>query len=445
MRNRIFVLLVCLFVNQAKGQSNIEKLEYPIAGKPMPPFKLKNIEYFSKKLATGDDFRGKWLILDFWSKYCGTCVASFPRMNVIQKDLGDKVQIMLVGIEDRENEIKPMYAKFKEKQRLLMPCDFDSALSNRFDISAVPHLIVIDPGGIVRAVTNHITEEDVKAFLSGEHPLLAKTYYRTHEDNTDDVAFNADQPFLVNGNGGEDSDFIFRSLLSKWTPKQKWFMPARMDIHSIDSLCPKGTFQVLGANVGMLYNYAYYGVSHWTVRDTAYFGKYEAEPILEVKDSSLFKNVSGNWKNTYSYSLIIPPHLGTIDRMRDMMKKDLSEYFGFDAGIQDRECTYWKLISSEAAKIKLRSAGRKEAVATIPHAGLSATNIPISALIYFLEAGHGRDLIISDETGIKDNVDISLDCIMADLQDIRKTLQANGLDLIESKRLMRVLVIRDKE
>jgi hypothetical protein len=41
---------------------------YPEVGKPCPDFTLNNVAYYSKKKVSLNDFKGKWLILDFWNK-----------------------------------------------------------------------------------------------------------------------------------------------------------------------------------------------------------------------------------------------------------------------------------------------------------------------------------------------------------------------------------------
>ena len=114
---------------------------YPEVGKPCPDFMLRNITCYPKQQATLKDFFGKWLVLDFWNKGCGACVASFPKTSALQKEFNEKVQFMLVGIEDKENKIQPMYAKYREKENLIMPCAFDSLLANRFDVFSAPFIV----------------------------------------------------------------------------------------------------------------------------------------------------------------------------------------------------------------------------------------------------------------------------------------------------------------
>src|SRR5882757_4034438 len=117
MKKLILMVLLLLYVSAIHAQTESLTV-YPKVGKPCPDFILRNIRYFTKNQATLQDFHGKWLVLDFWNRYCGACVASFPKISALQKEFGEKVQFMMVGIEDPEKRIEPMYAKYRIKENL---------------------------------------------------------------------------------------------------------------------------------------------------------------------------------------------------------------------------------------------------------------------------------------------------------------------------------------
>ena len=139
----------------------IDSLAYPEVGKPMPNELIHNIHYFKKKQASIEDFKGKWLILDFWNTGCTACVASFPHVNEEMKEFKDKISFMLIGRQDIENKIPAMYERFRQKERLEMPCAYDSIICKRFNIWAGPTIIIIDPKGIVRGYTYSLTERQI--------------------------------------------------------------------------------------------------------------------------------------------------------------------------------------------------------------------------------------------------------------------------------------------
>src|SRR6186997_2923804 len=59
----IFLVLNNWLLGQNSGKGNPL---VPVVGEAMPEFLLRNVEYYSKSEVTLDDFKGKWLMLDFW-------------------------------------------------------------------------------------------------------------------------------------------------------------------------------------------------------------------------------------------------------------------------------------------------------------------------------------------------------------------------------------------
>ncbi len=56
--------------------------------------------------ATIGDFRGKLLILDFWYTGCPACIADFPKLEALQREFGDRIQILLVNPLESEQQIR---------------------------------------------------------------------------------------------------------------------------------------------------------------------------------------------------------------------------------------------------------------------------------------------------------------------------------------------------
>jgi thiol-disulfide isomerase/thioredoxin len=444
------VLLLFIFSSRyssLQAQNNDNPSFYPEVGKACPDFILHNIDYYKKETASLADFSGKWLVLDFLNKTCGSCVASFPRTSEMQKEFADKVQFMLVGFEDKEREIRPMFTKLKKKQNLLMPCAFDSALCNQFDIYTAPHLIIIDNNGIVRGVTSSVYPEDIKEFLAGGTPVLNRTYRFMHDTVNYDslygkISYDSRKPFLVDGNGASQTDFLFRSVLSIFNPmKHKVFRPSfGLD----DNIVKEGRLDILGVPLLWLYNFAYFGTENprQDFNDSTY-GKYCNVPILEVADSAIFKASNrGPGRNLFSYSLIVPTTRATRKYMQTVMQRDLQNYFGFDASVEIRKCSYLRLVTIEKGKNRLRTGGGV-VTTEATRASFSGRNIPVKLLLEQLSAMLDYSPTVIDESGIEGNIDVSLDCVLSDLEDVRSALRTYGLDLIKGEKEMKVLVIKD--
>ena len=60
-----------------------------------PDFTVFDIDGNAVKLS---DFQGKPVILNFWASWCGPCKAEMPDFEKKYKELGDKVQFLMVNI-----------------------------------------------------------------------------------------------------------------------------------------------------------------------------------------------------------------------------------------------------------------------------------------------------------------------------------------------------------
>jgi hypothetical protein len=104
---------------------------------------------------------------------------------------------------------------------------------------------------------------------------------------------------------------------------------------------------------------------------------------------------------------------------------------------------YWKLVAMEGAGEKLRSKGKREFRGD-GYTSVTYNNEPVSQTIFMLWAKHQLEPPFIDETGIKFNIDLTIDGFLNDLNDVKKSLQKSGLDLTKGQKEMKVIVIRDK-
>jgi thiol-disulfide isomerase/thioredoxin len=423
-------ILLLSFTKSTYGQLYMSSDTLLQVGKPIPDFFLNDILYYKKKEAFPKDFKGKWLVLDFWDTKCINCIQSFPKINSLQQRFYKNIQFCLIGVNDIKynKDIKLIYEKFRRKLNLQLAIAYDSTLVKQFNIGSFPRMIIIDEQSIVRVITTSVDEDNIQALLEGKHSNFPLT-------NADREPFDRSKLLLVNGNGGNDTDFLYRSIITKWKPSTDPSAPI-----TIDAYIKKGRFQGTGMFLWWLYNYAYLGKSQWIFGDSLY-GKTAILPVLEVKDSSLFRFDLNTGQGLYNYSLSVIPEKATRQYLMELMQKDLNSFFGYDVKVEIRKVPYWKLVNISTNISKLKSKGGDE-LYEYSHAGFKYVNVPIVSIINAISSLYPYDVFV-DESGIVDKIDISINAILTDIEEVKKELQKNGLDLIKGEKEMKRVVIRD--
>jgi len=411
----------------------------------MHDFLFKDVKHFGRNSISVSEFKGKFLILDFFTTGCAACFESLPKINHIGAKFKDKVQIIMVGLNERN--LQSIYDAYRIKWKLDLPVVYLNRNEwSKFEIFGVPHILVVDPEGIVRAITHTISENDLQLFLAGKDPHFLSKFTADQVDNMDEK-YTWRLPFLVNGNGASDSSVVFRSLLTKWSGSiTSSFNPDCMaDMNTMaESNGDKMTsrLEVVGYDLRRLYRIAYGDtLSHSFGQYDNVYGKMWPYPVLELRDSADFIFSTNFAGNRYNYSLIIPKQ--NLVAMQTAMQHDLATYFGFDAGVEQRLMPCWNLVSTEAGRRKLKSAGRKFSKLPTDRTDIKLVDKPISSLVEQLYFCFPNGDPIIDLTGISTNIDIYVEGLKNDLQDIRAGLQKNGLDLVKSEKMMKVVVIRD--
>src|SRR5581483_2695105 len=217
-------IISLLLIQTLASNCQIQKTDrfYYEVGYPCPNFSY-DVVNFPQKHVTLRDFKGKWLILDFWGVNCSGCIKALPKNNEAQKKYHDNVQFLLVGAQDKENKIQPFFDRLNNQLKLEIPCAFDSVIVNKIlneGAHGLPYMVFIDPTGIVRGVNWTIDGIDLSKLTSEQRPILPN-FIRQEPPK---IKYDPKQPYLVNRNGGKDDDFSYRSLLKEWHPGEPKIM-----------------------------------------------------------------------------------------------------------------------------------------------------------------------------------------------------------------------------
>jgi peroxiredoxin len=95
--------------------------------------------------------RGKVVVLDFFATWCVPCVASLPHLVALDRRLARR-GVQVVGISTEPGETIAPFAREHGLSYALIS-DEDESISRRYQVFALPTVVVVDRAGLVKRVS----------------------------------------------------------------------------------------------------------------------------------------------------------------------------------------------------------------------------------------------------------------------------------------------------
>lgn len=123
-----------------------EEIKSVSPGEPAIPFALPDID---GNIHTMDDYRGKFVLLDFWAGWCQPCLEEFPHMKDIY-DNYSRDELEIIGISNEADSL----VWVQDLQRLDLPWPqlyggdgFQEETFKAYKGGGIPFYILVDPDG----------------------------------------------------------------------------------------------------------------------------------------------------------------------------------------------------------------------------------------------------------------------------------------------------------
>jgi thiol-disulfide isomerase/thioredoxin len=418
----IYCLMIFLWPFVSTGQQ-VTPLHI---GDTVPDIILTNVYNYPSSTIKLSDLKGKLVILDFWATWCGSCISTFPQMQRLKKEFRKNLQLVFVNNDknDTEKKVSTFFEKRNTRTGEAFTISYvleDSVLNKFFPHQSIPHCVWLDSSLHVIAITGHseVTADNIRRYLSGTPFSLPV--------KNDAILFDRDKPFLVDGNGGDPGDFIYRSIITNY--KKNLGTSAGKD-------------QREDGKITRMYiiNYPLYSIFQLAYSDIL---KYNAKrTFIEAADSLLFIRTKDNDRanqHLFCYDLTTPPD--SQEQITRYLQNDLERTFHAVARNETRLVDCYILTTNTDVRHLITKGGssRRDTGPESLHKYLK--NISIADAVSFLELLLSSPVI--DESGFKKNIDISFPKNIYDYTEhqIISYFYRCGFTLSHAKRNMKVGVI----
>ena len=118
------------------------------------------------------DYRGKPVVLNFWSSRCGPCQMEMPDFQKAYEDLGEEIHFIMVNVTDGSWDTVDSASAFIAENNYTFPVFYDTDISaaSAYGASSLPTTYFIDAEG--NGVAYGMGAMDMDTLMSGIEMIL---------------------------------------------------------------------------------------------------------------------------------------------------------------------------------------------------------------------------------------------------------------------------------
>jgi thiol-disulfide isomerase/thioredoxin len=154
------------------GMIEVDAAPGPQPGETVPDFEFDTLDGVKKKLS---DFRGQYVLLDFWATWCGRCVDAFPEVQQIaQKYRSDgQLTILSMSLDADGSAARRFVQEHKLAGTHCLLGDWSATqVPTRMGISSLPTYLLIGADGklVLKAYSTEQVTEKLRELLGSTSP-----------------------------------------------------------------------------------------------------------------------------------------------------------------------------------------------------------------------------------------------------------------------------------
>ncbi len=165
----VFISSLLFFVSWIVRQGNPDNYSARIpqpgaaTGDMAPAFELSDI---NGELISLNDYRGKWIIINFWATWCPPCRGELPTL-IRFYEHADKKKVVLLGINATGTErpkggetIRSYISTFVTEKEINYEIllDTESKVSSIYGAVNLPTTVIVSPGGIITKIKTGVVD-----------------------------------------------------------------------------------------------------------------------------------------------------------------------------------------------------------------------------------------------------------------------------------------------
>jgi len=372
-------------------------------------------------------YKGKLLILDFWATWCGSCIAAMPKLHHLQEQFKDQLNILAVTNTPTKEAVAFLNTNSTVKDLNVVTITADQALKQAFPHLVIPHLIWIAADGSYHAATGNdqVNFANIQNLLKGDVQSLRQKI---------DLAKGSHiflQEQLLAANVIQSYSLFFKGIYDGLPAGHKEFIAPNKQLTGI-SCTNLPLIEIYEKCIYALFKEK--GIAYTYKRRVVEGDAIVQQELVKADEHPYSFNDSND---LYSYTRRGAP-MAEFTFYKHMLT-ELNANSSYNGVITKRatKCLVLRLTGDGNA---LKTKGGEPKQQWLTQKDTYITNYPIAYMVNRINALSGIPLLIIDETGFLDKVDIKIDGQL-NQANLMASLSNYGLALTEETRMLDMFVI----